>query len=76
MVYQNDDPLYNPPFSFDNDTRTLTIESYSDSSITGIHSLKYIVTNNHGGATLEDDFEVEIKCDIESSYGGQYNFDY
>ncbi len=60
IVYQNNDPLYNPPFTFDNNTRQLTIDSYWDSSVTGIHSLKYVVTNNHGGATLEDAFEVDI----------------
>ncbi len=49
MLDINSNALPNPPFSFDSINRIFTIESTSDSSVTGIYDIRYIITNTHGG---------------------------
>lgn len=54
----------------------MIISSPLFSSVTGTYNLKYVITNNHGGANAEDPFVVDIKCDITASYFGSIVFNY
>ena len=78
VVNSDGSALDNPPFTFDDTTMKLTIESLTDSSMTGSYNLKFIATNSHSGGTIssEDAFSVDVICDIDESYTGTTSFTY
>ncbi len=58
IINDDNSPLLNPPFTYDEPNKKFSVEELLDTSITGSYSILYRITNSHSGTFVEDAFKV------------------